>query len=207
MMNSTLQRAPSTSAHPAALCRIPADLSANWRLPDGTPVLLRPVLPKDGPALASFAAALSPASRAARCQMGVDINEGKAATEPLSGFGELVDLDFDQQVGYVVTMPDEGGDRIIGEACFVVDGNTGCADIAMVLADAWQRHGLGTRVLLAMARAAARRGLRWLRADVAADNRAARQMLQHCGFIGTPHPDDGGRVQLHLLLLPPFPGS
>lgn len=207
MMTSTIQRAPSASPAHQPLCRIPSDLSANWRQPDGTPVLLRPVLPKDGPGLASLAAALSPASREARCRMGVDMEEGEVATEPLSGFGELVDLDFDQQVGYVITLPDEGGDRIIGEACFVVDGNTGCADIAMVLADAWQRHGIGTRVLLAMARAAARRGLRWLRADVATDNRAARQMLQHCGFIGTPHPDDGERVQMHLLLLPPFPGS
>ena len=44
MMTSASQR--SSYAAPAAqqLCRIPADLSASWRMPDGTPVLLRPVL-------------------------------------------------------------------------------------------------------------------------------------------------------------------
>lgn len=207
MMSSDLLRMAPVAATFPALCRIPADLSANWRLDDGTPVLLRPMLPTDGQRLARFSAALSPASRQARRQGAVAPSTGAMPAEPLTDFGELIEPDYEQHIGYVITVPDEGSDRIIGEACFVIDGNSGSADIALVVADAWQRHGIGTRVLLAMARAAARRGLRWLRADVAASNRDALQMLQHCGFIGTPHPDDTQRVQLHLLLLPPFPGA
>jgi acetyltransferase len=207
MMSSTIQRSASHPAATLPLCRIPADLSVSWRLADGTPVLLRPMLPTDGPRLASFIAGLSPASRHARRQGAVASTTGSMPAEPLSDFGELVEPDYEQHVGYVITVPDEGSDRIIGEACFISDGNSGSADIALVLADAWQRHGIGTRVLLAMARAAGRRGLRWLRADVAAGNRRALHMLQRCGFISTPHPDDEDRMQLHLLLLPPFPGA
>ena len=199
MMTSTFQR--SSFAAPAAqqLCRIPADLSASWRMPDGTPVLLRPVLPKDGPGLARFVGGLSRASRQARFP-------GSAEALSSAQLDQLTDLDFDHHVGCVITVPDEGGERIIGEACFMFDGNSGCADIALVVADAWQRHGIGTQAVLGLARAAARRGLRWLRADVPAHDRAALSLLHHCGFTRTPHPEEEDLVQMHLLLLPPFPG-
>ncbi len=199
MMTSAFQR--SSSAAPAAqqLCRIPADLSASWRMPDGTPVLLRPMLPKDGPALARFVGGLSRGSRQARFP-------GSGEALSVAQLAQLTELDFDHHVGCVITVPDEGGERVIGEACFMVDGNSGSADIALVVADGWQRHGIGTQALLALARAAARRGLRWLRADVPASHRACLSLLHHCGFTRTPHPEEDDLVQLHLLLLPPFPG-
>ncbi|HSW07615.1 MAG TPA: GNAT family N-acetyltransferase [Aquabacterium sp.] len=198
-MTSPILRAPFAAPFAQPLCRIPSDLAASWRLANGTPVQLRPVLPKDGPGLANLVAGLSKASRHARFP-------GAAEALSAAQLAELTELDFDHHVGFVITVPDEGGERIIGEARFMVDGNTGSADITLVVADAWQRHGIGTQALLAIARAAARRGLRWLRCDVACSNRAALTLLHHCGFTRTPHPEEDDMVQLHLLLLPPFPG-
>jgi acetyltransferase len=199
MMTLPVSRSPH-AAPPASLCRIPADLSATWRMADGTPVLLRPVLPKDGPALAAFVAGLSRASRLARFP---GLGDGLSPAQ----LAQLTEVDFEHHVGCVITLPDEGGDRIIGEACFMIDGNSGSADTALVVADAWQRHGLGTQALLALARAAARRGLRWLRADVPAGHTPALNLLRHCGFLRSAHPEEDDLVQLHLLLLPPFPGQ
>ena len=199
MMTSSILRAPFAAPPAQPLCRIPADLSASWRLANGTPVLLRPVLPKDGTGLAGFVGGLSRASRQARFP-------GSGESLSAAQLAELTELDFDHHVGFVITVPDEGSDRIIGEARFMVDGNTGSADITLVVSDAWQRHGIGIQTLLAMARAAARRGLRWLRADVACSNRATLNLLHRCGFTRTPHPDEDDLVRLHLLLLPPFPG-
>jgi len=201
MMTLRLQQHTAFEGSPAsAVCRIPADLSANWKLANGTPVLLRPVLPKDGPGLATFVAGLSKASRHARFP---GVTDGLSAAQ----LAELTDLDFEHHVGFVITVPEEGGERIIGEARFMVDGSSGQADITLVVADAWQRHGIGTQALLAIARAAARRSLRWLRADVTVHNHAALNLLHHCGFTRTPHPEDDDLVQLQLLLLPPFPRS
>lgn len=199
MPTPVLRRASFAAPAAQPLCRIPGDLSESWRAADGTPVQLRPIMPKDGPALASFVSALSRASRQARFP-------GAADTLSQAQLAELVEPDFDHHVGFVMTVPDEGRDRIIGEARFMIDGTTGSADITLVVADAWQRHGIGTQALLAVARAAARRGVRWLRADVACSNRAALSLLHHCGFTRTPHPEEDGLLQLHLLLLPPFPG-
>jgi acetyltransferase len=195
--HSSSHDSPAPARH---LCRIPADLSATWQLADGTPVLMRPVLPRDGPGLARFVAGLSRASRHARFPGAAD------KLSPLQ-MAQLTEPDFDHHVGYVITVPDEGGERIIGEARFMVDGNSDSADIALVVSDAWQRHGIGTHALLVMAKAASRRKLRWLRADVAMGHHAALSMLHHCGFIRTPHPEEADLIQLHLLLLPPFPGN
>jgi GNAT superfamily N-acetyltransferase len=142
---------------------------------------------------------------------------GRIASDPSAGW-RLVDgtpirlrpsstADAEREVGYLITVPDEGGERRIGEVRLVVDGSSGCADITLEVADGWRRHGIGTMAMLALARAAAQRGLRWLRADVGAANEATLRMLQRCGFIAMPHPHDAGRTQLHLLLLPPFPGQ
>lgn len=199
MMSIHTLRASAGALPPVPLCRIPSDLSASWQLADGTPVLLRPVLPSDGPGLLRLVASLSRASRNARFP-------GVSASLTPSQLAELTELDFEHHIGFVITVPDEGGERLIGEARFMVDGTTGSADITLVVADAWQRHGIGTRALLAMAGAAARRGLRWLRADVACQNAAALSLMHHCGFTRTPHPEEDDLEQLHLLLLPPFPG-
>lgn len=197
---TALHHTPRATPSGHAPCRIPADLHAGWHLADGTPVLWRPVLPRDHAALARFIAGLSPGSRRARFP-------GGGRSLPASRLADLSDVDFEHHIGFVITVPDEGGQRLIGEARFIVDGSSGCADIGLAIADGWQRHGLGTRAVLAMAGAAARRGLRWLRADVAEDNMPMLTTLRHCGFTRTPHPDLPGLVQLHLLLLPPFPAT
>ena len=196
---SPLTSSTATAAASAHLCRIPSDLSSSCRLADGTSCLLRPVLPRDGAALARFVAGLSRASRDARFPGAETLSDAQVA--------ELTEVDFEHHVGYVVTVPEPGGERIIGEARFMVDGSSGSADIALVVADAWHRRHIATHALLAMAKAASRRGLRWLRADVACDNQPMLSLLQRCGFIRTPHPDEADLVQLPLLLLPPFPGE
>jgi acetyltransferase len=201
MMTSIPLLQPTARAvHAPAACRITADAGTPWRLADGTPVRVRPVGPRDRAALGRFAAALSPASRLARYgTTAMGLSDARLAA--------LTDIDPEHEVGFVITVPDEGGERIVGELRFVIDGSSGCADVALVVADGWHRHGIGTRALLALVRAAARRGLRWLRADVGCANDATLRMLQHCGFTATPHPDDAALTQLHLLLVPPFPGQ
>ena len=197
--SSLLAPSTATAAGAPHLCRIPSDLSSPCRLLDGTSCLLRPVLPRDGPALARFVAGLSRASRAARFPGADTLSDMQVA--------ELTEVDFEHHVGYVVTLAERSGERIIGEARFMVDGSSGSADIALVVADDWHRRHIATHAVLAMAKAASRRGLRWLRADVACDNRPMLSLLQRCGFTRTPHPHEAELVQLHLLLLPPFPGE
>lgn len=200
MMSTTLLQSTAPAVHAPAACRISADAGTQWRLANGTPVRVRPVSPRDRAALGRFIAALGPASRQARYgTTAAGLSDARLAA--------LTDIDPDHEVGFVITVPDEGGERIVGELRFVIDGSSGSADIALVVAEGWQRLGLGTRALLALVRAASRRRLQWLRADVHCGDESTLRMLQHCGFTATPHPDDAALTQLHLLLLPPFPGQ
>jgi ribosomal-protein-alanine N-acetyltransferase len=48
---------------------------------------------------------------------------------------------------------------------------------------AWQRHGIATRMLLALARAAVERGCRNLTLEVRMSNSGAQALYQHFGFV------------------------
>ena len=54
----------------------------------------------------------------------------------------------------------------IGVARYVVADREECAEIAVAVADAWQRQGVGERLLGGLIQVAARRSLRWLEGEV-----------------------------------------
>ncbi|GAA3044289.1 hypothetical protein GCM10010464_05530 [Pseudonocardia yunnanensis] len=52
-----------------------------------------------------------------------------------------------------------------------------CAELAVEVVDAWQRRGIGTRLLQAVAALGARAGIRTVEADVLAENVAAQVVI------------------------------
>ncbi|NRF70162.1 GNAT family N-acetyltransferase [Aquincola sp. S2] len=190
-MSFVVSRRTHPTATPAP--RDPLEAGAQWRLPDGACVRLRRVRPSDANALARLVRELSPCTRRARFP-------GSLGALTATQLSELTDVDFDHHVGCAVTIVDDRGEQLVGEARYMVDGSSGTADIALVLDDAWQRRGIGTRVLLAVITSATQRGLHWLRADVGRDNTAMLSLLQRCGFAASPHPDEVELMQLHLQL-------
>jgi GNAT superfamily N-acetyltransferase len=85
----------------------------------------------------------------------------------------LRSLDRDQQVALVA----EADHQIIGLARYQ---GTGCghAEVAVVVADAWQRHGLGGRLLRDLAQLARRHGVEALDVSMLGDNLAALHLLR-----------------------------
>jgi RimJ/RimL family protein N-acetyltransferase len=65
----------------------------------------------------------------------------------------------------------------VGIARFVRTDDA-AAEVAVAVVDAWQRRGVGTVLLAALARRAGELGVRRLHADVASENTAALQLLR-----------------------------
>ncbi|HEX4985972.1 MAG TPA: GNAT family N-acetyltransferase [Burkholderiales bacterium] len=118
---------------------------------------VRPALPWDGADLQQFIRELSPESRHARFMMGV-------RELPADMLGRVLHP-YPGEAAIVATAPTLD---IIGLAQYAADDG-GC-EVALVVADAWQRQGLGTRLLGTIARLAAENGVRGFHADVLADN-------------------------------------
>jgi GNAT superfamily N-acetyltransferase len=72
------------------------------------------------------------------------------------------------------------------------------AEIGVVVEDAWQRRGLGTRLLSRAVEEAARRGAGELSADVAFGNRHALRMLRRLGPSTLSVTPDGYRLVMQL---------
>lgn len=90
---------------------------------------------------------------------------------------------------------------IVGEARYAcADGAKAddAPEVALLVADAWQRRGLGQRLLLAIIAHAQRWSLPGLMAEVLTTNDAMLKVLRRAGFQLRGHPQDG-RLMLATL--------
>lgn len=86
----------------------------------------------------------------------------------------LLDIDHHDREAVVAVLDGE----IIGVARYVRRPGLETAEVAVVVADDWQRQGLGTRMLGALAELAAPAGIRTFTLSMQADNRAALRLLR-----------------------------
>ena len=70
----------------------------------------------------------------------------------------------------------------VGMAQYCADPYPSRADFAVVVADHWQRFGIGTRLVCALLRMGRASGLQRMEAEVLSENRASLALLQRLGF-------------------------
>jgi GNAT superfamily N-acetyltransferase len=124
---------------------------------------VRPAEPIHAPALHDLVAALSPESGRRRFFVGV----GPPSARMVAAL-----LRRDATHGAWVCTD---GDRLVGHAMWGVD--EGAAEIGVVVADAWQRRGIGRALTAAAAAEARSRGLVDVRLHVNAENRGLARRL------------------------------
>jgi RimJ/RimL family protein N-acetyltransferase len=88
----------------------------------------------------------------------------------------LADVDGDRHVAWAAAL----GDRPVGLARYLLD-DTGVAEVAFEVADAFRGAGIGTMLLDSVTTVAAARGVRRVRATVLPGNQPSRRMLVRLG--------------------------
>ncbi|WP_243719714.1 GNAT family N-acetyltransferase [Actinomadura sp. KC06] len=92
------------------------------------------------------------------------------------------------------------GDEIIGSAEYVrLAKRPWCADIAVLVTDPWQRHGVGSALVARLAELAERRGITEFGADVTLTNQGGLLFIRH-GWPAARSTRDGGAAHFHLPL-------
>jgi len=157
---------------------------------DGRPVTLRTMWPEDREMEADFVRALSPQSRRYRFHSGL-----RELTPDL--LRRLTEIDYPTHFALIATVADGGAERQIGVARWApsTDDPEG-AEIAIVVADAWQDRGLGTRLMERLCDLAAEAGIPRLHANVLAENRRMLELASHLGFRVDPEAHERGSVML-----------
>ena len=158
------------------------------QLRDGETVLVRPIRSADASALVAFHDGLSAAS----------VQNRFFASHPHLSEDEarrFVEVDGDRRVALVALT----GDRIVGVARYEGLPAARSVEIAFVVADAFQRQGLGTRLFFLLAVLARTHGYARLTAQVLATNHRMLEIFLHCGLPLETH-REGEIVEIRIAL-------
>lgn len=156
------------------------EIRDTWRLRNGTPVTLRAARASDGTLIQDLVHGLSLESRYQR--FFYPLHELPPAM--LDRFTHNVPT---ESMTLLVVIRRQGREVAIAMAQYVVDAYPDRCDFAVLVADAWQRHGLGKRLvqeLVCLSRAA---GIKRLEGDVLAENAAMTRLMLKMGFRVMQH--------------------
>ena len=99
----------------------------------------------------------------------------------------FTNVDYFDRLALVVTF--EG--TLVAVGRFDREPGTTEAEVAFVVADGQQHHGLGSLLLDELARAGRQRGVTAFRAETLAENRAMLDVFHHAGYPLTSHVECG----------------
>ncbi len=169
-----------SSELPRAAVR-PYPLQYRWefRTRDGTTVRLRPIRPEDEPRVAAFERGLSPESVFSRYFSTPNLHE-RTRHDRLA---QLCFIDYARQMVLVAETEDAAGNNaVVGLGHLIRMRGAPGSEFALLLADAFQRRGLGTATLQRLIDVARAEGWGPVTAVMLPENRAMQEICQRLGF-------------------------
>ena len=183
----TLARLPDSPPH--WLESYPAHLSRTWTLASGESLRVRPVRHDDSELEEAFVRALSLESRYQRMLSG-----GTKVTP--EWIDSMTHIDYQHHMAFAITTVNDGVEQFVGVGRYVVDALKSSAEVALVLADAWQGRALGRRLLATLLEHAQTAGVREAAGVVLATNKAMLRLARSMHFAVTPEPGDATVVRI-----------
>ncbi|OBS09517.1 bifunctional acetate--CoA ligase family protein/GNAT family N-acetyltransferase [Acidihalobacter prosperus] len=173
---------PDPYAH-MAIHPYPAHLAQRWQLADGTDIRIRPIRPEDAEVEQSFVLGLSEESKYFRFRQTLNA----LTPEMLVRFTQI---DYDREMAFIAVTGPEDAETEIGVSRYIVNPDRESCEFALVVADAWQRKGIGSRLMEALMRTAHDRGIKRMEGEVVARNQAMLALVARLGFEKRTHPED-----------------
>lgn len=161
----------------------PRELERLARLADGGEVTIRPIRPEDAPLEQEFVQGLSAESRYFRF-----LDTIKQLTPKM--LRHFTEIDYDRHMALIAVAKQDGREIEVGVARYITTRTADTCEFALVVADAWQRRGLGRILMEALIQVARARGLRLMFGDVLASNGAMLGLMRRLGFCVERSPDD-----------------
>jgi acyl-CoA synthetase (NDP forming)/GNAT superfamily N-acetyltransferase len=168
----------------------PPELECDVLSADGAVLHVRPIRPDDGDRLVAFHEGLSPETVYRRFF-------APHPHLPAAQVEQFTHVDYLDRLGLVV----EHEDRLVAVARYERLPGTGDAEVAFVVADAYQGRGLGTLLLEHLAAAARARGVLGFVASILATNSGMLAVFGDAGFT-LKHSYNDGMVELEFPIEP-----
>jgi acetyltransferase len=155
--------------------RYPVELVRIWTLRDGTRVVIRPIRPEDRQIESDFVRNLSDESRYFRF-----FNAVRELSE--TALTRFTQVDYNREMALIALICENGRETEIGVARYVVNPDGRSCEFAIVIADAWQRRGIGSKLMHSLMEAARRRGLETMEGWVLSGNTKMLALADGLGF-------------------------
>ncbi len=206
-VNDDGERPENRAYRHMAIHPYPRRLVRAMQFDDGQEWLLRPIRPEDAALLQEFVRGLSEESRYMRF-----VSMLRELTPRM--LARYTRIDYDRELALVATIqvsnPENRGllrERIIGFSHYLRNADGQGAEYALVIADDWQRRGLGQELMRGLIREARRQGLSYIDGVVLATNRPMLALMAHLGFRNDPDQEDPGMRRVWLDLKAPGSGE
>ena len=162
----------------------PAHLIQDWEQPDGTLITIRPIRPEDADIEQEFVKNLSDESKYSRF-----MDTLRELTQSM--LVRFTQIDYDREMALIATMDDANGKLVqIGVARYVTNPDGETVEFALAVADDWQKHGVGRKLMSALIDCARQKGYRAIVGDVLAMNSKMFRLMASLGFTIHPHHED-----------------
>ncbi len=162
----------------------PVHLIQEWELPDGRVVTIRPIRPEDAEREQQFFIGLSDESKYYRFMDTI-----RELTQTM--LVRFTQIDYDREMALVATIFDSDGKEVqIGVARYVTNPDGESVEFALAIADDWQKHGVGRKLMSSLIDCARAKGYRTIVCDVLSMNTKMFNLMTKLGFMIHPHPED-----------------
>lgn len=162
-------------------------------LADGTALTIRPIRPEDARIEAEFVRNLSEESRYYRFMDTLR----ELSPQMLSHFTQV---DYDRHMACIAVTGEGAQETEIAVARYIVADDGASCEFAIVVADAWQRKGVGALLMRTLMETAGARGLRTMFGEVMAGNHKMLELTQRLGFQLKPDPGDPHLMRAEIRL-------
>ena len=157
----------------------PAHYVQHVRMPNGTPVVIRPIRPEDEPIMVKFHETLSERSVRNRYFGALNLSR-RVAHERLTS---ICFNDYDRELALVIDdQIDKQTHEILGVGRLSKKHDCEEAEFAIVINDEWQGRGLGTQLLKQLVGIGRQENLKRITAHILPDNYEMQHVAKKAGF-------------------------
>jgi acetyltransferase len=183
---------------PLAIRPYPLQYVEKWTAKDGTQLVMRPIRPEDEPLMAKFHEKLSEQTVYTRYFEYLQLSD-RIKHERLT---RICFNDYDREIALVAERqdPDTGAREIIGVGRLSKEHTTNQAEFAVLVADEYQRRGIGSELLRRLVGIGRDEKLRRITGEILRDNAGMVRASRNVGFQIDRRDTGGGTVQAYIDL-------
>jgi acetyltransferase len=175
---------PSTDPyHHLAIHPYPVNLISRSQLPNGINIVVRPIRPEDADLEQNFTRQLSDEAKYFRFMSSIQ----ELTPEMLTRFTQI---DYHNEMALIAVTEDNDHEVELGVARYVTNPDKRSCEFALVVADQWQRQGIGHKLMIHLMEIARNRGLERMEGEVLSNNFKMLDLMKSLYFQVSTSPED-----------------